>query len=82
MKKMVNGESVELTAEEIAAVTAMGDSFTASDAVQAAKEAQESIKRQLAENDIKCIRALIEGDTARVAEWKAKQAALRERLVK
>lgn len=40
------------------------------------------ILRELEANDRKAIRALIDGDAARIAEWKAKQDALRARLVK
>ena len=40
------------------------------------------IVRELEANERKAIRALIEGDTARIAEWRAKQDALRARLVK
>ena len=38
------------------------------------------ILRELEANDKKAIRALLEGDSVRVSEWKAKQAALRARL--
>lgn len=40
------------------------------------------ILRELEANDKKAIRALLDGDSVRVSEWKAKQAALRARLVK
>jgi len=39
------------------------------------------ILRELEANDKKAIRALLEGDSVRVSDWKAKQAALRARLV-
>ena len=45
------------------------------------EEANAPILRQLQANEQKAIRALLEGDAARIADWRAKQAALRARLV-
>jgi len=41
-----------------------------------------AIIAELEKNDAKSIRALLEGDQARIEEWKQKQAALRLQLVK
>jgi hypothetical protein len=47
-----------------------------------ALENNAKIIAELASNDAKSIRAILDGDEARIAEWKQKQAALRMKLVK
>ena len=103
--RIVDGEKVELTAEEAAPYVAgtkrhrmlHGVKVVFTDAEEAERDAEEAawlagkperdkaahnapILKELEENDRKSIRALIEGDTRRIAEHKAKQDALRAKL--
>lgn len=48
--------------------------------LQAIRDANAAIQAQLAANDLTIIRALAEGDAARVAAHKVSQAALRAKL--
>jgi hypothetical protein len=52
----------------------------AKDAADAKEAANAAIREQLAANDLKAVRAIVEGDTARIEAHKAAQAELRKQL--
>ena len=63
------------TEEEISAYALEYDDFIAT------KENNDAIKAELDANDLKAIRAVLDNDIVRINDIKAKQAALRARLL-
>ena len=75
--KMVDGKAVELSHAEEAELAALQASWALEDA---ASNNRAAILAELKENDLKAIRALLDGDSLRVAEWRDKQSVLRAKL--
>lgn len=79
-EKVTNIRTGEVTEREIE-IDVMTEAEGKAAEQAAAREAEkDAIRAELAANDVKVIRAILDGDHARIAEHETKQAALRARL--
>lgn len=77
----VDARTGEVTIAELDPADFLTEAQAKAADLAAAREAEKAaIRAELAANDLKVIRAILDGDHARIAEHETKQAALRARL--